>query len=617
MLTEERIEAKYENQGASLLARAPATIPWKTWATNDEWETMRNYLEQRLLGMRNWRTSWWSHWAELASNILPRRYHWLVVSNQMVRGSPINGQVVSSTPTQAVKVCSAGMMNGLSSPSRPWFKFRPPPSFVSQLDSEAQLWLDEVETRVYAVMSGSNFYDALNQMYEDQIVFGTAPVIIYEDRKDIIRCYNPCAGEYYLAVGSDNRVETFYREFVQTVAQVVEMFGPKVLQGTEIGELWNNKQANLETECKIGHAIEPNFPANRYGEKTNLGVVPGNYTWREYYWLLGKGTPQPLSVRGFHDQPFVAPRWNTRSNDPYGRSPGMEALPDIVQLHLMTRRHGEAVEKGVRPPLIADVTLKNEPSSILPGRVTYVGNMATNPGMKPVYSVDPRYVEFLEQCIERIENKVSRWFFNDVFLMISQMEGVQPRNELEISERRGEKLLVLGPVIEKNLNEGLSPAINRIVSIMGRRGLLPPKPRSLRNVPVEIVYVSVLALAQAAASTAGMERTLSMAGRMEAVWPGTIDNIDPDRFIRHYGEKLDFPSQDWRSDDEVKKLRVEHAKMAQARQQQEAAEKMAPAASHAADAAQTLAETDTGGGANALQMLLGQGGVNAGAGAGQ
>jgi hypothetical protein len=44
------------------------------------------------------------------------------------------------------------------------------------------------------------------------------------------------------------------------------------------------------------------------------------------------------------------------ADPPYGRSPGMVG-------------QAEAIEKLVRPPVLASVSLKNQPSSILPGRV--------------------------------------------------------------------------------------------------------------------------------------------------------------------------------------------------------------------------------------------------------
>lgn len=531
--------------------------------------------------------------------MLPRRYHWVITPNNMTRGLPINQEVVDSTPTQAISVCSAGMMDGLSSPTKIWFKFQAAiPGY--EPDTAGQRWLREFQNRVYGVLAGSNYYDCKHQYYEDETTFGTAPMLIYEDRKNVINCQNPVAGEFFGACAYDNSVETFYREFVLSVRAIVERFGPKAVAGTNVGQEWNSKGSNLETEFIVAHAIEPNFPAAQYGQKKNLGVIPGGYPYREVYWLRGLGTPQPLSFRGFREKPFMYARWNTRSNDPYGRCPGMDALPDVRQLHQMTRRLAEAIDKMVRPPMLADVGLKNEPASTLPGKVTYVANLGRDSGMRPTYTVNPQ-IDAMAALIEKIQQRVERWFYNDVFLMISQMEGVQPRNELELSERRGEKLLRLGPVIERNLRED-AIGLTRVVSIMNRRGLIPPKPPSLNGVPIEVKFVSKLALIQQAARTAGMERTIVMGGRMEAALPGTLDNIDKDKFIRDYGEAVEYPPEDWNDADTIKALRQARAQAQKQAEQMHAAGSVAPAA---AQAAQTLSQTDTGGGLNALQLLLG------------
>jgi hypothetical protein len=596
----------YENAGASLLARTPALIPSLSKADNEEWQEMRNYLEQVIIGLRNWRTPWWMHWGEVAANELPRRYLWVVTPNNMTRGLPINQDVVDSTPTQAINVCSAGLMDGLSSPTKQWFKYGPVlpgqtfQTALDSLDTDGKRWINEFQKRTYDVLAASNYYDCKHQFYEDEVVFGTAPMLIYEDRKNVINCQNPCAGEYFGACAYDNSIETFYREFVLTVRQLVERFGPKALAGTEPGQLWNTKGGNLETEFIVAHSIEPNFAANQYGQTANLGVIPGGYAYREYYWLRGLSSPQPLSVRGFHEKPFMYARWNTRSNDPYGRGPGMDALPDVRQLHQMTRRLAEAIDKMVRPPMLADATLKNEPASTLPGKVTYVPNLGKDTGMRPAYTVNPQ-IDAMAKLIEVIEQRVERWFYNDVFLMISQMEGIQPRNELELSERRGEKLLRLGPVIERNLRED-AIGLTRVVSIMNRRGMIPPKPPSLRGIPIEVKFVSKLALIQQAAKTAGMERTIVMAGRMEGAMPGTLDNINGDKFLRDYGEAVEFPPEDWNDDSVMKKLRDNRNQQQQAALASHMAEKVTPAM---ASAAQNLSQTDTGGGLNALQLLLG------------
>ena len=600
--------ARYEEASVSLLASMPAiVIPDTNYSPR--WEMFRNQLENRLFSLRSWRLTWWAHWARLAESILPRRYHWLITPNTFTRGSPINQAIINPTGTQAVRVATAGMRSGLMSSSRPWFKLKPGVT-GHEVDQAGQAWFDEVESRIYAVLAGSNFYGCGTQMFEDSIVFGTAPMLLYEDRNDVIRCYNPAAGEYFLGNGSDNRVNSFYRTFNMTLLQIIQMFGVENV-GPELQTAWMQKSQMLDTEYIVAHAVEPNFPVNMPGMPANLGVVQGGFAYREVFWLWGRATPAPLSVKGFRDQPFIVNRWATTSNDPYGRSAGMDALPDILQLHQMGRRQAEAIEKMIRPPMQASVELKSQPSSILPGRVTYVKDFERG-GMKPIYQIEPN-ISHLTALEEKIEKRIEKWFFNDLFQMLENMEGVQPRNELEINERRGEKMQVLGPIVE-SAEQDLAVALRRIYAIMARRGLIPPRPASLRTIPLDIEILSMIALAQRASETATMERTATVAAQMSATFPDEppTDWIDPNKFIKRYADRVSFPMAVMNTDDFVKAKRAARAKaQAAAQQKMEQMQAMTHAAPAAAKAMKDASQTDLGGGMNAISLLSGMGGGGA------
>lgn len=602
--------AVYESASPTLLAEQPARAFPFPERSEPWWNEFRDHLEPRLTMMRNWRLSWWQHWALLAEFILPRRYHWLIVPNTMSRGYAINQHIVDPTGTQAMRVCASGLMSGLTSPSRPWMKLgaRGNPT----LDNAALLWFDEVEKRLYEVFAGSNFYDSLAQMYEDLVVFGTSPLLIYEDASDVIRCQNPCAGEYFLAVGPSFRVESFYRLFTYTIAQIVENFGLENCP-PDVQEMWESKGASLETERIIAHAVEPNFPIANRGGGPEINPLKGRYTYREVYWVWGGAGDEPLSLKGFHEAPFIAPRWAITSNDPYGRSPGMDALPDIMQLQVQTQRKAEAIEKQVRPPLLASIELKNEPSSILPGHVTYVSQLDAGKGMRPIYQVQPD-LQYMTQDLKEIQARIQRGFFNDLFLML-QAQGSDRMTAYEVAARQQEKLQVLGPVIERFQNEGLSPAIKRTFAIMARKKLLPPLPPSLKGVTLQIEYISILALAQRAASTASIERVLATAGSMVAAgkfdprFAAVTENIDPDATIREYGDLLTVPHKIFTSPEALAQLREAKAKAAAAQNQAAQSQQVAAEARAAVEGAKTMSETDVGGGSNMLQSILGGAGV--------
>ena len=175
-----------------------------------------------------------------------------------------------------------------------------------------------------------------------------------------------------------------YREFTFTVKEIVEMFGVAHCP-SEMKKLSGQGGGSLENEFVVAHAIEPNFAVSKRGSDEEETIVPGVFAYREIYWLKGIKTAQPLSVRGFHLKPFMAARWSTVSNDAYGRSPCMDALGDNKQIQLETRRKAEFIDKGVRPPMGANVELKNEPSSIISGMITYMSTEGDKKGFWPLF----------------------------------------------------------------------------------------------------------------------------------------------------------------------------------------------------------------------------------------
>lgn len=600
-------DAHYERSSASLLSeQASVPEPKKNpQAEVAKWKTLQGHLEARVNTLRMWRSSWWNtNYSDLAQYIEPRRSIWLTQSaggipspNNMSRGRPINNAIVDPTATYAVRVCSSGLMSGLASPSRPWFKIVPSIKGV-QIDADGRAWLDEVEDRIYTVLAGSNFYNSFAQECEDLVVFGTAPVIIYEDEKDLLRCYNPVCGEYYLSSSATLRVDGLYRLFVMTILQIVDYFGIDNCP-PDIKKSWEQKGSALDTERTIAHSIEPNFGIGG----TEAGKIPGNFAWREVYWVYGSGATEPLSMRGFVEQPFTAARWATQSNDAYGRSVGMDVLPDVIQLQVETMRKAEAIEKMVRPPLLATMELKNQPSSILPGHVTYVSSLSGDNGMRPIYNVNPQ-IEHLMHDLAEIQERIKRGFFNDVILMLSSQPGDR-RTAYEVAQLMQERLQVLGPVIENVITESLKPRLKRIFGIMKRKNMLPSPPESMKNTILDIEFVSMLALAQKATATGGLERLVALIGNMSAVYPEARDMLNVDALIQKMSELLDNPQNVLRSAEEVAQMRQAQAEMIQQQQLAAASSQGVQDVKVGADAANVLADTQVGAGQSALSQLLG------------
>lgn len=541
--------------------------------------------------MRSERISWWAHWASLAENFLPRRYKWFVTPNQYNRGSQINQNIVDETGVLAARTLAAGLVTGLTSPTRPWFKLGIHGMDDLSEDSEARVWLDEVEKRLLRIFAGSNFYQSIGTLYHDNVIFGSANMIIYEDAEQVIRCFNPCLGEFFFGSNAKLQVDKNYREFTYTVAQTVDQFGLENCSDS-VQQSWKNGGASRVQEVVICHAIEPNTQLYIDGAPQRY-AVPLKFSWRECYWEQGGNADRLLEVKGYVEKPFIGLRWDVVSNDSYGRSPGMDALPAVRQMQIEQRRKAEAIDKLVRPPMVGSVSMKNEPASILPGAITYVADVAGS-GFKPAYQVDPRLAEMMED-IKEVGARVNSIFYVDLFMMISQLDTV--RTATEIDARREEKLVLLGPVIERTENEGLDVIITRAFSIALRRGLLPPPPESVAGQEISIQYISMLAEAQRVASTAAIERLFNMVGYAAGVQPAVLDTINFDEAIDQYADALGTSPKIMNSPKAIAMLRQQRAQQ----QQQAQAAQMGLAAT---EAAKNLSATDVGGGQNAISAML-------------
>lgn len=539
---------------------------------------------QTISALERERLPFWNLWRELADFYLPKRYVWLQSDKERRVRNAKNPNILDGTGTKCARVLAAGMMNGITSPSRPWFSLRIP-GFTEDPNSEARLWCDEVARRIMQVMAETNYYNAMAVLYLDLVVFGSAALLIYEDDDNIFRCYNPALGEFYL--GQDYRlaVNTFGRKFTMTVHQLVTRFGEANVSDT-IREAWKRGGDGLSQSFDVYHLIEPN--------NDGKSSVNKSFAFRDTYWEASKTDGTILDQRGFHELPGIFPRWELTANDSYGTSPAMDALPDVIQLQHETKRKAQGLDKMVSPPMLADVQLKNTPTALMPNGLTYVaGN--NNIGMKPAYQIQVP-IDALTIDIQDVRTRIGETFHNELFNMISQLDTV--RSATEIDARREEKLVMLGSVLERFENEGLDPSINRIFSIMHRGGLLPPVPEGIEGVGLEIQYVSILSTAQRAVSAIPTERWVTLVGNLAAVAPQVIDIPNWEELVRNYGEAIGVQARDMNSRDTV-------AQLSQQRQQQLAAQQSQVEGANLVDGAKQLSETDVGGGANALQMLLG------------
>ncbi|MDH3673656.1 MAG: portal protein, partial [Gammaproteobacteria bacterium] len=491
----------------------------------------------------------------------------------------------------------SGMQAGMTSPARPWYALG---TFDPDLREfkPVKEWLEAVERVQRDTFQGSNIYNMLHSLYGDIGLFGTSGNMLVADEETELRGMGFLMGEYYLATDHRGIVNTLYRRADMTVEQMISRFGlGKVSQSVK--NLWDCGDKLVERP--IWHAVQPRIKAER-DESDRVRSMP----WKSVYWEEGAKDVDILSMAGFQESPLLCPRWDTMGNDVYGVSPGMDVLPDLKELQTQRRAYGQAVDQGVKPAMIAPTSMRNEPKSHLPGSVTYLDD-PTGRGYRRAVEIDLD-AAILRDDMNTTRQHIREGFYADLWAQFLNDNRVQPRTATEIAERKEEKLIELGPVVERLQTELLKPIIDRSFLILERAGLLPPPPPELQGKELKVEYISMLAQAQKAVGTGSIERLIGFGLGIAQAKPDVLDKINTDQAIDEMADLLGTPPSIIVADTDVEKTREARAQAQQQAAQMEMAGQAAAAAKDGGAAASDLVSATQGGGASDLLDRLGLGG---------
>ena len=558
---------------------------------------LKKRLDHRFTKLWTDADTWRAHWAMIAEQQSSRRSTALLEKNKRGGkddGTRRNTAILNTTPIMAVRTLSSGMMSGITSPSRPWFRLATPDPDKMEIPSVRE-WLDVVQRRMHVRFARTNLYTALPVLYDDLGTLGTSAMMMDDDDEEMMRFTPLTPGTYVLAADGQGRISTMMREVSMTVEQIVDKFGEEYVSHQIRTAI--QKQA-WDQEFTIRHAILPKGKVKHKIQENAPDNAAVNMRWFSVYWEPGRHQEgELLKVGGYDRFPVLTPRWYLIGNQTYGRSPGMDCLGDCRQLQDMERRKARLTALMAEPPMKGPPSMENRKSSIAPNEMTYVQE-TQNGKYEPAYVVDPQGLNFLLQDIAIVEQRIRTAFYVDLFLMLASTD----RREItarEVDERHEEKLLQLGPVIERLYDEALDPLVDFTFKRMFEAGEIPPPPPELEEEDLRVELISIMAAAQNLVTASSIDRLLGVVINVAGAKPDVLDKIDADQLVEEYSELLGTPVDIVKDSEDVAQERAARQKAQQAAAAMETADV-------AAGAAQKASQATTPGGTNVLEELLRQ-----------
>ena len=581
-----------------LAAPAGQMLPADAEVKKDFWPEKRKVL-QRINQLKQERLRWEDQWIDIRNYELPWVGDFKRQGDDSYPGRRRDLHIAQGCAWASAQIFAAGIMSGLTPPSRQWFKFEFSNSAMNE-DVRAGQVLDVRQDIMQSILASSNFYNAIHSSYFE-MPYGQAPLAVLPDINKGVRFQSQTIGTYYIDVGGDGLVNTFARRYPMKLQQVIDTFGVEALP---LSDRLNIQAGNVPDNVTryVWWLVEPNAQA-----------VPGkigrlNMPYISMYWIEGSGPNDWLYVGGFEEFPVPTGRYQVNGNNPYGYGPGWYALGDSKALQVMKRDYLTAVELSVKPPLTATSDVMAEGINLIPGGVTKLSS--PNSTVNPLFNVALDMPHLAEEII-RTEDSIKRAYSADLFLMLDSITTGQ-MTAREIVERQQEKLQQLGPVVERLQEEYLTPVLERTYNILDRAGVFPPMDPDVAQMvsqeDVKIVYISPLAQAQKMSGLVNIEQAIAFVANMAQMWPDAIKTIDPLGTVARYMDMLGAPAKMRRPAEEVQAMiQQEQQAIAQAQQEQQAAQ-LAQALPGITQAAKNATEAANDGNP-ALQDWLGMSGA--------
>ena len=284
-----------------------------------EFRQLTQELKDNLSRLQTKRQTWESHWQEVSDYMLPRKSD---VNRERSKGDKRNVQIYDSTAVHSLELLASSLHGMLTSNANRWFQLRYKEAILNDSD-EAKEWLEDAMDKMYIAFARSNFQQEIFENYHDLIAFGTSCLFIEEDKDDIIRFSARHIKEIYITENEKGFVDTIYRKFKMTAKAALERFGKENISRDLTVKFTKTPFDDVE----IVHVVRPRniFNPNKL-DKQNM---PFQSVYMEYE------TGHIISIGGFREFPYVVPRYLKASNEIYGRSPGMNSLPDVKVLNKM------------------------------------------------------------------------------------------------------------------------------------------------------------------------------------------------------------------------------------------------------------------------------------------
>lgn len=485
------------------------------------------------------RATWETHWQDIATYVLPD----VEVTDHRTPGSKTNTHLFDNTGIHSNELLANGLHGTLINPSTYWFELTTGDEELDG-DDDVREYFHDTEMKMHAALNNSNFNTEVPPMFKHLTGFGTSVMQMEEDEELLFRFRTLPLKECFIKENHKGFVDQLLRCWKWDANKIVREFGEENV-GKDVLKAYNKNDKKL---FEIIHYVYP------------MPKPKGPLTFGSKYVLVDEKLI--LRDKGFREFPFMVPRWTKEAGEDYGRSPGMIALPEIKTLNKITEQMIIAAQKSIDPPMQLPDDGFILPVKLQAGKVNYYRAGSNDRAEQMIKDIRLDY-GYQEMDSRRL--RIRQAFYVDQ-LQMTEKTG-NPRTAEEIMRKAEENMRLFGPVLGRLNYEFLRPLIDRVYSIMQRRGLLMQVPQvlleNLAGGVFGVRYSSLIAKAQRVNESQSVSRFLQMSAPIVQLQPDSGDVIDGEEYIKLQARTFSLPPKLIRKKSQIQALREARAQAQQ------------------------------------------------------
>ncbi len=305
----------------------------------------------------------------------------------------------------------------------------------------------------------ANLSLALDEYMLDQMIYGTSGIGIEEGYESKLLYTPKGVREMYIEEGRNGKVGELYLLYDWPLSRVVAEYTVEKLS-EKLRDKWKNGKGNdlITILVYIG-------PRSEFKAKKGKLSMPFMGVHMEY-----KNDLHVIREDGFEEFPIPVGRFRKLPYEKQGRSPAMNALPDIREANALREAVIIATEKNLDPPLgvMNDGVLGGGVIDTSAGSITVVNASANMGSGNPIFPlVTVGSIPDALQRLEELRNSIAQHFHIDRLIDFNNEQEMtfgeaQIRNQIRTAS--------LSSLFSRQIAEVFTPLIERTVNMLFRRG---------------------------------------------------------------------------------------------------------------------------------------------------